>query len=95
MDSVGTYPRWQNKKQVKITSKEEAANFQYKYVIHDKKSKKNNWEKGVNRSIDLTDYFDKGMDVVVEDLFFNAGGCPPKIYEQKKSDKDEKNKDES
>lgn len=82
----GTYPKWENKReQIKISSKEEAAKFEYKYVISDKRSDNLIWEKGINRTVDLTEYFDKGLDVVIEDLFFNAGGCPPKVYTKSKS----------
>ena len=95
----GTYPRWQNS--IKIGSKKDAAKIEYKYVINDMINGFI-WEKGVNRSVDLSDYFDKGQDVVVEDLFFNAAGCPPKVYpldmessekkEESKNDKKEESK---
>ena len=59
---------------MKIESIKDAALFEYKYVINDKKTNGVIWEKGVNRCVDLTQYFKKGQDVIIEDLVFNAGG---------------------
>ena len=86
MNSVNTYPRWQNSLELTFDSKKDASKIEYKYFIHDKKSSKLNWEKGINRCVDLSSYFDKGKTVVVEDMFFGAQGCEPEVYEANKQD---------
>ena len=95
MSSVNTYPRWQNSIELTLDSKKDAAKVEYKYFIHDKKSSKLNWEKGINRCVDLSSYFDNGKAVVVEDMFFGAQGCSPEVYEASNEDilKAEKSKE--
>lgn len=80
MNAKGTYPRWQSVDKVKFRSKEELAKIEYKYVVGGRNSKRPIWEKGDNRKVDLSEYYDKGKVIVVEDRSFNNKDNKPNVY---------------
>ena len=91
MTSNGTYPKWQNKDNIVFGSKAESI-IEYKYIINNEQvsifivfhliQSETTWEDGNNRKVDLSNFFESGKTVVVEDDGFNKVGRKPKVYPQ-------------
>ena len=74
---------WQNKEQVLFLNEKEAANIEYKYMITtDDSIDSATLENGDSRKLDLSEFFESGQTVVVEDQEFNRVDEAPMVYTQ-------------
>lgn len=53
------YPGWESKDDVRLASKQDCANLEYKYIMVDDKGGSVVWEHGDNHRVDLSSMFDK------------------------------------
>ena len=83
LSATGTYPAWKNKDDDVVYVSEEDPNIEYKYFISSEDLDSLTWEDGENRKLNLSQFFDSGDTIVVEDQGFNKLDEKPRIYTTK------------
>lgn len=78
------YPSWESQDQIRVSTRQECSNIEYKYIMVDDKGGSTVWEKGDNHRVDLSGMFDKHQGpesvIVIEDEGFDKKSRPPKVY---------------
>ena len=54
-----TYPRWESQDPIRLSTRQECGNVEYKYIMVDDKGGSVVWEQGDNHRVDLSGMFDK------------------------------------